>query len=140
MTTTTRRNASDWADRERQKRAQGEEQIEPRQRQEKLGDAHQEFVSPAAVIARGHADQRAEKQSDSRAEKAGEKRDLSAVKNARELIAAVGVAAEEIDSCIVGTPKRCKRDGIKPSETVGGAAGEKTQRNGARGVLFVLVE
>jgi len=115
-------------DRERQKRAQGKKEIEPWEREEKFSEAHQELVAPATVVAGGHADQRAEEESDPSAKQAGEKRDLPAIENARELIPAIGVAAEKVHSGATGAEQMQAR-WDEAEQTVSGAAREDVQRN-----------
>jgi hypothetical protein len=127
------------ADGERQEGAQGEEEIEPREREEKFCGAHQEIISPATVVAGGHADQSAEEEGDSGAQETGEKRDLSAEKNAGELVAAVGVAAKQIDSGAFGA-EEMQTEWYKTPQRVVPTAHKKVQWNDNRGVLFVLVE
>jgi hypothetical protein len=69
----------------------------------------------------------------------GEKRDLPPVENARELIAAVGVTAEETYSG-ARSSEDMQTGGDEAEQTVSGPAHKEVEWNSGRGVLFVLIK
>src|SRR4030095_1076913 len=72
-----------------------EEEIQPRQRQKQLGEAHDGLVDPPAVIAGDRAKYRPERDGDRRGEETGHERYLSSVQQTRQYIAPVLIGAEQ---------------------------------------------
>ena len=74
---------------------QHQQQHEIRQRLERLGDAHQHIVDPAAIVAGEGADQDADQDGDRGGDAADQQRDPRAVENLRGDVAAGIVGAEQ---------------------------------------------
>jgi hypothetical protein len=137
------------ADGKRKEGAERKKKIEPGESEEKFGETHEKVVAPAAEETSGEANDGAEGQDDGGAEEAGEERDLTAIENTGEEVAAEGIGAEEIEAgrraasswgdCGGGTEK-VKTHGEKAEEMISGCAGKEMERDGSGKVFLVLIE
>src|ERR1017187_7187281 len=87
---------------QRQEGAHGEQQIEPRKRQEEFRAAHQEAIHPPAMEAGESAAQQSQGEGEKGCHQAGEQRDLTAIKDARENVAPKTIAAPEEENARSG--------------------------------------
>src|ERR1035438_3561399 len=76
-----------------QESAHGEQQIQPGKRQEEFPAAHQEAIDPTAVKAGEGTAEESQGEREEGGDQAGEQRDLTAIKDAREDVAAKTIAA-----------------------------------------------
>ncbi len=124
---------------QRQRHPNRKQEIQPRQREEQLRDAHDRLIHPRSVKTGQPAEHHADAQREAGAQQPGEQRDLSAVKKAGELIPPVVVTAQQKEAGGAVGSEQMPVPAEDSGNPVRGASNEEAHRIDAAPIFRVFL-